>query len=124
MAKTKITELTAVIMKELKNYEKATIEDMREVGKEVAKEGAKILKETSPEKTGVYKKGWTVKETPTTKGCGFVVHNSKKPGLTHLLEEGHAMRNGGRSKKIVHIKPAEEWCNEEFEKRLIRRLEK
>ena len=52
----------------------------------------------------------------------FVVHNKKKPGLTHLLERGHQSNRGGRVKGIVHIKPVEEWCNEEFERRAEARL--
>lgn len=122
MGKVKTNGLADAIMKELKKYEKATIEDIKEVGKEVAKEGREKLETTSPEKDGGYKAGWRVKETPTTKGCSFVIHNVKKPGLTHLLEDGHALRNGGRAKKCVHIKPVEEWCNKEFEKRIEKRI--
>ena len=48
------------------------------------------LKETSPKLTGKYAKGWTNKMHHAADGSPFsVVHNVKKPGLTHNLEHGH-----------------------------------
>lgn len=107
----------------MKAFEKATYDDIKEVGQQVAKEGAKRLQGNSPKKGGIYAKGWGVTPKLGTKKASFTIHNKKKPGLSHLLEKGHALSNGGRSKAIVHIQPVEEWCNTEFEKRLIRRIQ-
>lgn len=90
--------------------------------KEVAKEGAKKLKETSPKKTGDYAKGWTFKKTNE----GYVLYNKNAPGLTHLLENGHVVRNAkgtfGRAPAYPHIAPVREWAEEELVKRLESKL--
>lgn len=81
----------------------------------LAKEAAAELKHTSPKRTGNYAKGWRVK---TTKGVGFIeceVYNANAPGLTHLLEKPHLLRNGRKSKPIVHIAPIEEKVNKKYE---------
>lgn len=127
MSKVTIDGLAEAIMKELNNFKDITEEEFEKIAKEVAKEGTKKLKSTSPKgrgsRKGHYADGWGV--TYFRKGNGkfqFVVHNKKKPGLTHLLENGHALNIGGRTRAIVHIKPVEEWCNEEFERRVEMRL--
>lgn len=127
MSKVNIDGLEDAVLKELKKFNNVTEEEFEKIAKAVAKEGTKKLKATSPRgrgsKKGHYADGWGV--TYFRKGNGkfqFVVHNKKKPGLTHLLENGHALNIGGRARVIVHIKPVEEWCNEEFERRVEMRL--
>ncbi|NSG13183.1 HK97 gp10 family phage protein [Blautia producta] len=127
MSKVNIDGLEDAVLKELKKFNNVTEEEFEKIAKAVAKEGTKKLKATSPRgrgsKKGHYADGWGV--TYFRKGNGkfqFVVHNKKKPGLTHLLENGHALNIGGRARAIVHIKPVEEWCNEEFERRVEMRL--
>ena len=127
MSKVNIDGLEDAVLKELKKFDNVTEEEFEKIAKAVAKEGTKKLKATSPRgrgsKKGHYADGWGV--TYFRKGNGkfqFVVHNKKKPGLTHLLENGHALNIGGRARAIVHIKPVEEWCNEEFERRVEMRL--
>lgn len=130
MSKVSIDGLAEAVMKELKDFNNLAEEEFEEIAKEVAKEGSKKLRQTSPKgsgkgRKGHYADGWGV--TYQRKGNGkfqFVVHNKKKPGLTHLLEYGHQSNLGGRVGAIVHIKPVEEWCNEEFERRVEARLRK
>ena len=127
MSKVNIDGLADAVLKELKKFNDVTEEEFEKIAKAVAKEGTKKLKATSPRgrgsKKGHYADGWGV--TYLKKGnrkFQFVVHNKKKPGLTHLLENGHALNRGGKARAIVHIKPVEEWCNEEFERRVEMRL--
>lgn len=66
--------------------------------------------------TGKYNKGWRVK---TEKGRGSIdciVHNATNWQLTHLLENGHTTRNGGRTKAFEHIRPVEQKCVKEYTK--------
>lgn len=79
------------------------------------------LKATSPRSTKPYTHyadGWTARLEWSPLGATVIVHQSKKPGLTHLLENGHANRNGGRTPAHVHIKPVREEIVKEFEKQL------
>lgn len=123
----KIDGLASAVMDALDEYKRLTEDDLEEIAREVAKEGAKKLKETSPKgsgsKKGHYADGWSVKYERVGNGkFRFTVYNRKKPGLTHLLEKGHQLWQGGRARAIPHIKPVEEWCNEEFERRVKVRL--
>ena len=52
-----------------------------------------------------------------------VVHNKNKPQIAHLLEYGHAKRNGGKVDSTPHIRPAEAEYTEEFVEAVKRRLE-
>ena len=63
-----------------------------------------------------YWKSWTSKVTKEKTGDYSVVLYSKMPGLPHLLEYGHALRQGGRTEGRTHIKPVEETLIEEYEK--------
>lgn len=120
-------DLAVEINKILTDYKKVCTEDLERVAKEVAEEGKKKLKATSPVGTSKkhYKDGWRVSEVQRTANkIGFTIHNTRKPHLTHLLENGHQMRQGGRARAFPHIKPTEEWCSQEFEKRIERELKK
>ena len=60
----KIDDLSDVIMNELMKYSEVTREQFEKIARDVAKEGAKRLKTTSPRgrgsKKGHYADGWTV----------------------------------------------------------------
>lgn len=67
-------------------------------------------------RTGKYNKGWRVN---TKKGRGEInctVWNATDWQLTHLLENGHTTRNGGRTRAFVHIKPVEDKYVNEYTK--------
>ena len=57
----------------------------------IPKKAAADLRNSSPRNTGEYAKGWRVSRSRKVK-CATVV-NSKKPTLTHLIENGHAIVN-------------------------------
>lgn len=84
-----------------------------------ARDAANKLKATSPKSSGEYARNWAVK-----KKNGYAVVYNKAPTyrLTHLLENGHdVVRNGekvGHAPAYPHIKPVEEWVQEELPARL------
>lgn len=92
----------------------------------IAKDGVSELKKTSPKKTGDYAKGW---KTNNTKGRGYVdcvIHNNKKPYLTHLLERPRLDRTGTKTikpKSAGHIKAVEEKCIKKYESNVIKIIE-
>lgn len=127
MAKVDAGNLADVIMKELREYDKLANEELEEIAKEVADEGKKKLKATSPRgsgsRKGHYADAWRVKAVKTgNKKFAIRIYNKTKPGLTHLLEKGHQLQQGGRARAYPHIKKVEEWCNEEYERRVKARL--
>lgn len=112
MANDSITNVIDILNEYSTDIQEAIIEDAQKVAKEAQNE----LKNTSPKRTGKYRKGWRVK---TVKGNGYVesiVHNATDYQLTHLLEKPHLKRNGGYTAPIVHIAPVEEKAVKQFEK--------
>lgn len=138
-------ELSKTILDYLKNYRENIQEDVEEVTDKVTKEARDELKKISPRKKvskaipkrkssskkkkvreNPYYKGWSVKisKRGATK-YHKVIWNKTNYQLTHLLEFGHATRNGGRTKAIPHIRPVEEKYKVKFvdlvEERIRRR---
>ena len=126
MAKTE--SVTYQLNKILTAYDKQ-VQDATDASiQTVAREAVSKLKNTSPHKTGSYAKGWAAKRERERNGLHSVtVHNKTDYQLTHLLENGHVIRNKygeyGRTRPIKHIKPVEEWANSELVEEIERRLE-
>lgn len=127
MAGIKIDALSAEIAKMMEEYAAEVAGDVKAEAKAVTKEAVKELKSKSPEdrdsKKRHYKDGWASKvESENAVSIGIRVYNRKKPGLTHLLEKGHAKRGGGRVEGKPHISEAEKNAIEAYEERLKVRL--
>ena len=60
------------------------------------------------DRTGEYRKGWTIKKENRKGEAVRIIYNKNKPGLVHLLEFGHAKRGGGRVAGRPHVQPAYE----------------
>lgn len=106
----------------LNDYSHDIQDAITEEAQRLAKEGQSKLKATSPKNKnntshkGRYAKGWRVK---TEKGRGYVnctIYNATDYQLTHLLENSHLTRNGGKTTAIKHIEPVHDECVENFEK--------
>lgn len=108
----------------LDDYSKDIYEGMEKASIDIAKSGARKLKLTSPERTGKYKKGWRVKSTSTLYDFSSTIYNATDWRLTHLLEKGHAKKNGGRVKPIVHIRPVEQECINEYKRKVVSIIKK
>lgn len=106
----------------LDEYSEEVQKVVEEAGKEAAKECAAQLRSTSPKRKGDYAASWRYKKN----GKSYVVYNAKHYQLTHLLENGHIIRNKygtyGRAPAIKHIKPVEQSGISDFEMRISRGL--
>lgn len=115
----KIPDFERQLSNILKKYSKDTGEKIHAAAKAIAKSAALEVKRDSPvgSREKHYKDSWKSKDVGSRLIPGFVVY-SAKPNyrIAHLLEKGHAKRNGGRTNPIVHIAPAEQRAIAKFEK--------
>ena len=116
------TQSVAVQMADLlEDINKEIEESAKEGIRDVSKEAVQKLRNTSPRKTGSYAKGWTTKKNSDKE---IIVYNKTDGQLTHLLENGHIVRNKkgeyGRVNGIKHIAPVEEWAASELPVRIMR----
>jgi hypothetical protein len=118
----KVDQLANAVMKELLAYSQDVTDVLKEECLDVAKATVTTLKSTSPRRTGKYARAW--KQTTTYErqdDIRVTVHNSRYQ-LTHLLENGHALVNGGRVAGIPHIGPAEQQASELLERKVKTRI--
>ena len=118
LSETKIQapDLYAVCSRLLNAYGVTVADAIEETSKIVADKTAKKLKKAGTFKGGKeFKSGWAVRGK-RIRGVGgiYTVYNKEKPGLAHLLEFGHAKRNGGRTTAFNFIAPIAETIEEEF----------
>ena len=115
-------DLQAQVEALLNQYGKQCSEVVNEAVHEVSKEALKKLKKESPKRTGLYKKGWKVKKNDDKFAANDILYGKEAStyAIAHLLEHGHATRNGGRTAPIPHVKNVEEWA----QKALVDTVEK
>lgn len=84
----------------------------------VSKQAQKKLKQDSPKRTGKYAKGWSVKVDKDKIAPNDIIYGKKKStyAVAHLLEHGHAKRNGGRVAPVPHITDVNDWAEKELVK--------
>lgn len=124
MSKTiKPEELVDEIMKGLDEYKDLSTEAMKEAVTEVARNVKKNIQAKAPVKTGRYKKSWKTKKTEENNERLVCTVYAGRYQLTHLLENGHAKRGGGRVEGIPHIHPAEQAGNKELVAKISKALE-
>lgn len=110
MAKVTIDNLESAVMNILEEYTDEVQKNVDEITKRVGKVGVQALRSESRAKfggDGKYARGWNTEVEVTRYGTTVTIYNNLA-GLPHLLEFGHAMRNGGRVDGRSHIKPVEE----------------
>ena len=120
-----VEQMADEIAKMLTEYETAIVKNVDTSGKAVADKGAKQLRQTSPKRTGKYAKSWGVtrEEGAFGENAKYIIHNKKHYRVAHLLEHGHVMANGKRTKALPHIKPVEEKVIREYEKKVREAIE-
>ena len=104
-----IDQMAHVIMEGLQEYADLAAEDMKAAVKKAGNSAKKDIEANAPERTGAYKKSWAVKTVrENANAMEVVVYSRNRYQLAHLLEFGHALRQGGRTRAFPHIAPAEE----------------
>lgn len=122
--KIRVDDLAQEIAQAVKHMNQEVEQDIADITKDIAKKTVKQLEKTSPNRTGDYAKSWASKKTGKT---GQIIYaRDPEYRLTHLLENGHALKSGGRTvgqvAPIKHIERAEEAAVNEFIDEVTRRL--
>lgn len=125
MSSTKVSigNLGKAIQGLLDEYGDEAFEIVSEATEKYTKEALKEVKKASPVDTGRYKKGWRKEITKGRMTISGAVFNKTDYYKTHLLENGHARRGGGREVPAkVHISPVNESIIDKFEKEIKSKL--
>lgn len=121
MSTVKPSQLASEIMKALEDYAGVTEEAAKAGVTDTAKMVTNRLREAKPSGSGkygswdAYNADWTHKKEKGGAGVySEVVYNQKHYQLAHLLENGHALPGGGRSRAFPHIAPVAEEAEEQL----------
>ena len=116
-------ELAKAIEDTLKDFVGATEDNVAGAVIRCSERTASDLRSVSPpgeapiyRSWNAYLADWTAtKLSQNKKGLySAIVHNKRHYQLAHLLEHGHALRNGGSSRAFKHIAPIDEKAEERF----------
>ena len=119
-----IDQFPGAVMAQLEEYVSMASDEVKEAVRTVSEDVKAEIQSRAPVKTGKYKKSWTVtKVEETAQSLVNTVHSAKHYRLTHLLENGHAKRGGGRVSAKPHIAAAEQAGIEQLEKEIQKALE-
>ena len=118
MANDKITidDLADAIGERLTVYQSETARKVLKVTKNTMKRFVKITKQTAPRRTGKFAKAIrsTVEDNGMTGSKGIWYVGGKEYHLTHLLVNGHQLRQGGRTKGDPFLENALESVADEY----------
>ena len=118
-----VEKLAEEVMSGLEEYAELAADVLKKEVQEAGKVAKQQISQTAPRKTGRYAKSWAVKKvSETSNSLEVTVHSKNRYMLTHLLENGHAKRGGGRVAAIPHIAPAEETAIQTLERNIEREL--
>lgn len=113
---TDVDNLANEILNGLLEYSDEIDEKMQDVINKKAHEVVELLKNhpNIPEKTGAYKKSFKAKKLAQGKGYNriLIYAGNGQHSLTHLLEKGHPMPQGGRARAFPHWKDAQQKAEE------------
>ncbi|WP_271814496.1 HK97 gp10 family phage protein [Clostridium beijerinckii] len=109
-----LSDLSNEIAKALTEYTEDVTKGIEKEKRINAKKAVEMLKAASPKSesatSGEYANSWTTSKIDGKQ----VIYNKEHYQLTHLLEYGHANRDGGRTPGKPHIRPVEEFISDRF----------
>ena len=119
-----IEGLADAVIQELEEYNKLAAETVKKAVDKAGKTVRDQIKGSAPVRTGKYARSWTSRKTKeTATALQVTVYSPSRYMLAHLLEHGHAKRNGGRVRAIPHIAPAEAAGEEQLTQDIMRGLQ-
>lgn len=127
--KIKPIDLTAAIDEILSKYGDEVFDVLGEAIKETSEEAMQELRSVtkfSPKgnPTGAYSQSWEYKQVQVSRlKTEAVVYNENHYRLTHLLENGHALRRGGRTYGRVQAYPHIAPINDKAQENVIKKVE-
>lgn len=127
--KIKPIDLTAAVDEILSEYGDEVFDVLGEAIKETSEEAMQDLRSVtkfSPKgnPTGTYSQSWEYKQVQVSRlKTEAVVYNENHYRLTHLLENGHALRRGGRTYGRVQAYPHIAPINDKAQENVIKKVE-
>lgn len=119
-----VGEMASAVMEALEEYADLATEDLKMAVKKAGTAVRKEISANAPKRTGAYAKSWAVKTVKeTSNSLEVTVYSRNRYWLAHLLEFGHAKRDGGRVPGRAHIAPAEALGIRQLEEEIERCLE-
>ena len=111
-----VDQLSATISEELENYNRIVVQGTKDEAKKAMDRLVRETKATAPTRRPKYKNSITSrKEWESTLGVEYTWYvKGSEYRLSHLLENGHATRNGGRTKAYHFIKNASDPILEDY----------
>ncbi len=121
--KVSIGNLASEVMKQMEEYASVTAEGMKKAVNSAGKTVRQEIKATAPARSGDYARSWSVKKAnETSTKLELTVYSRNRYQLAHLLEYGHGLHQGGRTRAFPHISEAEAKGAEQLENDIERML--
>ena len=123
--KVQVDEMADTITSWLFDYDETVTDVAKEVVDEIAEGTMEEIKQHITWKDNKYSKSFKLKTSFEDKRNKRNTWYVKSPHyrLTHLLEFGHATRDGGRTRAFPHVKYGDDYVKNNFEKLLKERIE-
>ena len=100
--------LAEAIMDRLEEYKDLAVDEMKTAVKAAGKTVKEGIAQTAPG-SGKYANSWISRTTAeSSSDIEVTVYSPRRYRIAHLLEKGHLLRNGQRSRAFPHIAPSQE----------------